>query len=102
MIKIVEYVVLFDEGVRKRHYHKSVRGKIIEFAVQLEVFIESNWRPIIRYDCAHGFAHIDHYDRRGKRRRRLLDLNFNEAIILADEDIRENWEKYREDFLKEV
>jgi len=98
-VRVVEYVVLFDEGVRKRHCHRSDKGKILEFVVQLEVLFEGKWKPVVRYDCAHDFAHIDIYNPRGKKRRSSLLLNFDEALVVADEDIRENWEKYVREFL---
>jgi len=37
MTKTTDFVVIIDDGVRKRHYHKSERGKVTYFAVQLEV-----------------------------------------------------------------
>ncbi|MEW6686885.1 MAG: hypothetical protein AB1393_11885 [Candidatus Edwardsbacteria bacterium] len=99
-MKIVEYVVIFDDGVRKRHCHKSERGKILEFVVQLEVRIDDVWYPIVRYDCAHKSTHIDYYDLSGRKSKMELHLEFNEALIVADDDIRENWDKYLKDFLK--
>ena len=39
------------EGVRKRHYHRTEKGKVVDFVVQLEVEIEGEWKPVIRYDC---------------------------------------------------
>lgn len=99
-MKIVEYVVVFDDGVRKRHYHKSEKGEILEFVVQLEVRIDNIWHPIVRYDCAHEFTHIDYYDLSGKKSKVDLNLGFKEALIVADDDIRENWEKYVKEFIE--
>ena len=99
-MKTVDYIVLFDKGVRKRHSHRSEKGRIIQFVVQLEVQIEDEWKPVIRYDCSHDFAHVDRYDPRGTKTKTPLPLNFNEALVLADEDIKDNWQKYMEDFLK--
>ena len=61
LLKIVEYVVIFDEGVRKRHYHETEHGQVAKFVVQLEVLQEKRWTPVVRYDCAHSFAHIDRF-----------------------------------------
>ncbi len=46
----------------KRHcgvrYIKD-RGRILRFVVQLEVFVDERWAPIVRYDNAHQFVHCD-------------------------------------------
>jgi len=73
---------------------------VIDFVVQLEVEIQGEWRPVIRYDCSHDYAHIDRYNLRGKQRKEQLHLSFAEALTLADEDIDLNWELYKEKFLK--
>jgi len=54
-----EYLILLGTGARKRHYHKTEKGVIIYFVVQLEILLENNWEPVKRYDCAHGISHID-------------------------------------------
>lgn len=54
-----EYLIMLDINTRKRHYHKAEAGKIIKFAVQLEVKVRDYWKEVIRYDCAHGYAHKD-------------------------------------------
>jgi len=33
MTKIVDFVVIFDEGVRKCHYHETEKAKVTYFAV---------------------------------------------------------------------
>ena len=35
-----EYIIPYSEDVRKRHYHKTVEGKVVKFMVQLEVLVE--------------------------------------------------------------
>jgi len=94
----VEYVVLLDEGVRKRHFHRSEKGEVEEFVVQLEVLRGNKWRSVIRYDCSHAYTHVDRYFPDGGKKKFSLGLGFNEALILADEDVRENWGKYIEEF----
>jgi hypothetical protein len=97
---VVEYVIPLGENARKRHYHKTVKGKVIAFTVQLEVFVNGEWREVIRYDSAHGFAHIDRYYLNGRKIKKELNLELNEALTLADEDIKENWKVYQRDFLE--
>lgn len=71
--------------------------------IQLEVEIpgEPKPRPVIRYDTTHSFAHIDRYDLKGRQRKeRLAVRDFNQALTLAEQDMRQNWARYREQFLK--
>lgn len=100
-MRIIEYVIPLGENARKRHYHETDKGKVIGFAVQLEVLVEEQWQVVIRYDSAHGFAHIDRYDIDGRKIKTELDLKFGEALVLADEDIKENWKIYQKTFLED-
>ena len=68
--------------------------------VQLEVFVEGEWKPVIRFDSSHEFAHVDLFTLDGKREKIALDLSFGSALTLADRDINENWEEYVEKFLR--
>ncbi len=94
----VEFVVILDDGVRRRHIHEAERGIIQTFAVQLEVLKDDKWIPVIRYDSVHGFAHIDRYSPDGKKEKTVLELDLNTALTLADWDINNNWENYIRDF----
>ena len=86
-----------------RHHHISIKGKIIEFSVQYEAFIFNKWQIIIRYDTAHGFAHIDRMLPDGTVEKiPLLYWNYNEALTFAQYDIKSNWELYREKIKKEM
>jgi len=58
-MKEKEYIIPYSEDARKRHYHKIIRGEVVSFMVQLEVNHEGDWKEVVRYDCAHGYAHID-------------------------------------------
>ena len=88
------------KGARKRHYHKTEKGKVIYFVVQLEVEIEEKWKPVNRYDCSHKFVHIDRYNIKGEKIKENLYLSYEESLTLADEDINLNWEYHKEKFLK--
>ena len=74
---VTEYVIPLGENARKRHYHKTSKGKVIGFVVQLEVLVGDQWQAVIRYDCAHGFVHIDRYylDGRKAKKELLIDVN---------------------------
>lgn len=97
---MVEYERPLGENARKRHYHEIKKGKVISFVVQLEVFDGKKWREVVRYDSAHGYAHKDRYFSDGRKVKKILNLNFNEALTFADEDINENWKSYKNTFIK--
>jgi hypothetical protein len=96
-----EYLIRLGEGARKRHYHKTERGVVVSFMVQLEVETAKGvWRPVVRYDCSHDFTHRDRYNLQGEQEKDDLHLPYAEALNLADEDINKNWQGYRENFLR--
>jgi len=99
-LSVTEYVIPLGENARKRHYHETGKGKVVTFTVQLEVFVNGQWREVIRYDSAHGFAHIDRYYLDGRKVKKELHLKLSEALTLADEDIKENWKTYKTAFLE--
>ena len=95
-----DYIIPYSEDARKRHYHKTIREKVVKFIVQLEVNHDGNWKELVRYDCAHGYAHRDSYNLHGEREKEKLYLRFEDALGLADDDIDDNWEIYRHRFLE--
>ena len=95
-----EYLILLDVDARKRHYHLTETGKVVKFRVQLEIKISDEWKEVVWYDCSHDYVHKDCYNRRGQKRKISLYLDYEEALMIADDDINENWEIYREKFLR--
>jgi len=95
-----EYLLPIWVDTRIRHYHRTERGRIVRFSLQLEVEIEGSWREVIRYDSAHGYAHIDRFNRAGSRRKKRLGLGYGAALTRAERDLRQNWLAYRERFLR--
>jgi len=95
-----EYIIPYSGDARKRHYHKTIKGKIAKFVVQLEIEYKGDWREVVRYDCSHGYAHRDAYSLAGKRTKEELYLRFEDALDLADDDIDDNWESYKHRFLE--
>ena len=95
-----EYEILLGEDARKRHHHITEKGKIIGFMVQLEIKVKGKWKPVIRYDCAHGYAHCDCYNLKGEKKKEEIYLPYDEILTLADEDIVDNWEVYKLRFLR--
>ena len=93
---------VITEKDRIRVRFKKDRGKILEFVVQYETWVRGGWQVIVRYDTAHGKAHTDVYRPNGTREKRLLHFpNFNGAFSYAEEDIKANWEHYRQRYFKE-
>jgi hypothetical protein len=96
-----EYLIRLGERARKRHYHKTDKGRVIAFMVQLEVEVEEGvWQAVIRYDCAHDFAHRDRYNLKGDRDKEEIALSYTESLDLADRDVNANWDIYQERFLR--
>jgi len=95
-----EYIIPYRADARKRHYHETVRSKVVKFMVQLEVKYKGRWKEVVRYDCAHGYVHRDSFTLRGKHMKDELYLSFEDGLTLADDDIDDNWEIYRHRFLK--
>jgi hypothetical protein len=73
---------------------------VVDFVVQLEVEVRGTWKPAIRYDTAHGFAHIDRYNLKGRAKKEKLALSFGQALTRAEREIKQNWLAYRAKFLK--
>ena len=72
------------------------------FVVQYETLFEGKWVPVVRYDTAHGYAHKDLLNPDGTKEKIFLGAaDLNEALTLADIDINENWERYKERYLRE-
>ena len=95
-----EYIIPYSGNARKRHHHETAAGKVVKFMVQLEANHDGKWREVLRYDCAHGFAHRDSYNLSGSSKKEELYLPFEEALTLADDDIDDNWESYIQRFFE--
>ena len=101
MTKVTTYCYLLTLSDRKRHEHTTIHGKVVRFVVQYETLVEGAWRPVVRYDTAHGFPHVDrmfpdgHVDKIP-----LLTTDVGEALTVADEDIEAHWEEYKTTYLK--
>lgn len=75
------------------------RGQVLRFVVQLEIELSiGDMRPGRRYDCAHGFAHRDRLNLRGETIKEKIDLDYEQALRYAQEDLKKNWTIYCECF----
>lgn len=97
------YVRILGVKDRIRFRFKKDRGKIIEFVIQYETLVRDRWQAVVRYDTAHGHPHTDIIMPDGKKEKRLLHFpNFNDAFSYAEEDVKANWERYRQRYFQGV
>jgi hypothetical protein len=97
------YIFMLSDEDRKRHEHVIDKGKILGFVVQYEILFENKWVPVVRYDTAHGYAHKDLINPDGTKEKILMGIvDLNEALTLADRDINENWERYKDRYLRRI
>ena len=97
------YIFMLSDKDRKRHEHLTDKGIVIEFVVQYETLFANKWIPIVRYDTAHGYAHKDLMNPDGSKEKTFLGIvDLNDALTLADTDIKENWERYKERYLGRI
>lgn len=97
-----EYIVDFTSNDRKRFYIETKRGKVVRFAVQFETLIKEEWRPVVRYDTVHGYAHKDILDRNGRviEKVKMAIIDYKKALQIAILDVDSNWKTYKRKFLK--
>ena len=101
-LKEREYVILLGNDCRIRHHHSRLKQQILEFMVQLEVYVRGEWRPVVRYDTAHDFAHRDIFHNDGRVDKTPLFIgDYNSTLTFAELDLHSNWELYRERFIRE-
>ncbi len=94
---------MLSDKDRKRHEHTIDKGRVIGFVVQYEVLIKNEWNPVVRYDTAHGVAHKDLINPDGSKEKIFLGAaDLNEALSLADKDVNENWERYKDRYFRRI
>lgn len=77
------------------------KGKVTNVNVQYESKIKDEWRPIVRYDCAHGYFHRDIMTAKGDEIKQPIPIqNLNDALTYAEQDIKDRWEWYKDRFKK--
>ena len=95
---------LGDEGHdRLRVRIRVEQDAVVRFAVQYEAQIGGDWHPVVRYDSGHGYGHRDRLDRHGRNIEKLylgLSVHFAEIVTSGIDDIKTNWQSYREAFLR--
>jgi hypothetical protein len=84
-------------GTRFRNIIRFNKNKILEFVVQLEINVKRSeveeWRPAVRYDCAHGYIHKDLIYANGKREKVRVETQvLKDAITFVINDMKSNLE----------
>lgn len=76
---------------------------MIGFTVQYEALIGGQWRPIVRYDTSHGFAHKDLLHPSGREEKQPLYFpDYNLAFTFAIQDLKIAWTWYRRAYEEEL
>jgi hypothetical protein len=70
------------------------------FVIQLETYLDGQWRTVVRYDTAHGHAHRDWYRRDGTQTKTFLGMDFTIARTFAQHDILQHWRRYLQLFME--
>ena len=96
-------VDLIPDDSRMRCSYKRLGKRIVHYTVQLEIRIDEQWRPVVRYDNAHGFCHRDviHSDA-SQDKTAVFYGSASETFTHAIEDLRANWETQRVRYLGEI
>lgn len=101
----VEFIFRLSEENEDRMRVEAVKEKgiILSFVVQYEALINKRWRPVIRYDTSHGFAHKDILHPNGKKDKQPLFFHdFNTAFTFAVDDLKTTWRWYRHGYEMEI
>ncbi len=85
---------------RERRTFEIEQGKVLSFRVQLEVRTKGRWKPVIRWDTAHGFVDCDRYNLQGEKIKSILNLSLEAGLSRAQNDLNRNWHIYRQRFLE--
>lgn len=92
-----EYQQYFTENDLLHVEFDHIGRSVSKFSVQYLARIQGEWQPIVRYDTAHGFAHMDISHPDGTQETRELKASrYREALVHAISDLKVRWEFYRE------
>jgi len=90
---------------RLRCQIETEKGKVRKFVIQYEIFAQGGWAAVTRFDTFHDAVHRDLVSPDGTvtvTKRWYLQLNFDEGLTFAYNNIEANWEKYREWYLSKI
>lgn len=91
-----EYVHALTHQDRLRVEYSHRRGVVVSVMVQLECLIGGTWRPARRYDTHLGLhIHTAPWGPETDRKIPMGYIGLSDALNLAIDDIKRNWERYR-------
>ena len=97
------YIRYLTHEDRVRCQIELEKGKVKRFTIQYEIFIQEKWSPVTRFDTFHNAGHRDLVLPDGAVVKKwYLQLDFDEGLNVAYNDIEMNWEKYREWYISKV
>ena len=104
-MKVKEFESFLDQNSmeRLRVKLKIEKGELTDVVFQYESYFAEQWHSIVRYDCSHGFFHIDVMKPNGDKEKYVLEMDsLKSASIYAEQDLRDRWEWYRERYIKKL
>ena len=79
------------------------KGQVKKFVIQYEIFVRGEWAAVTRFDTFHNAVHRDLIlPDVTISKKWYLQLNFDEGLTFAYNDIETNWKKYREWYLSKL
>ncbi len=91
----------FETGVDRLrvHFHTDQGHVVALLVIQYEAFIDGKWRPIIRFDEAHGYFHRDVMSPSGEQRKAPIPVTDKSAALSnALREIKQFWRAYRKTY----
>ncbi len=99
----VEYFEQLKNGDTIRVRLNIERGEVTSFTLQLETFVDGQWRRVVRYDSAHDYPHRDILDWDGRVVEKIWlapGLTNKQAVAQARQDLKEHAAAYRAAFME--
>ena len=94
---------LDPDKARLRCAYRRRRKRIVQFTVQVEVFHDDRWLPVVRYDNAHGFCHCDTIHVDGSQDKQPVYYGeANDTFTRAIDDLRRSWRDHCARFMRET
>ena len=92
------------EGTVRLRFKITVSlGRVSGVVVQLEINTGGEWRPVVRYDNAHGVLHRDMLDPAGSETKSVVQLpDFESFLSFSEQDLVDRWQWYRDVFLTKL
>lgn len=94
-----EFFLTKPDGIAIRVGFNLDRGRVTEFTVQLECWLDGRWRSAVRYDTAHDRPHRDTQNWTGgveKKDWLPVETDYNNAMSQAIRDLTAHAQTYRD------